>query len=182
MTTPQRYAGWKRVDWRKQDGVIAQTMEIPGDRVRQVRKMLGAPPPANPYRHRVTNARLATVEARRAELKGLNLKNAARLLGFKNSPSPAVLQMLKDSHLVVDGRRKHPWSKMNFELPNMTLERIWKLPEQKAAHYRYLNRLGKPRWNLRGGPSRNRNWPGDNPKYRQAVRAEERKAKKHHIG
>lgn len=67
-------------------------------------------------------------------------------------------------------RDKYPFDIMNWELPSVDLERIWKLPRNRAGFERWRKNYPKPTWRCNGG-----HWP-KSPEYRKAVTAEESKA------
>jgi hypothetical protein len=51
---------------------------------------------------------------------------------------------------LTDGRQKHPWNLMNFDLPNSTLFKIWKLKSgQDVANWRYKHKLQTSKFDRR---------------------------------
>ena len=97
-------------------------------------------------------------------------------MGIGLSP---VYEYLKAQGVLRNGRRKYRWDLMNWELPSGVLQRIWRLPLNMAATYRYRNRLAAPKWPLVSGPGGLQR-RGELRAYNRAVKAEERKAAIHY--
>ena len=171
-------AKWSKVDWSKQNCELADEMGLSGERIRQIRKQLGAPKPTHPDRKRITRQAFKWAKDNLDELKGLTWAELQRKYGladyWRRSPLHSFLKpFLRDGTLIP----KHPWDQMNFRLPNRDLERIWRLPFNVVPEHRFRKQRPPPKWRCkpgRGGiPFSGR---ADREAYHRAVKAEERKA------
>jgi len=174
-------AKWRNWDWSKQDVALARETGLSRERIRQIRLLIGAP--KSPHHKRMPASRRTTIALQWAadnldRLQGLSGAEVRRKHGF--NPHCPAYEFLKAKGVLRDGRlfRKHRWDLMNFELPSSVLERIWKLPFNAAASYRWQKRLGAPKWTLFGGPAA-RQRRGGLRACNRAVQAEERKAARH---
>jgi len=173
-------AKWRSWDWTKQDAELARETGLTRERIRQIRRLLGAPKSLHHNRHptqsRQTLIKLQWAAENLDRLKGLTVTEMEREYGIY-SQSP-VLRFLRAQGVLRHGCFKHPWHLMNFELPSGVLERIWKLASRLAAKYRYQKRLTAPKWALFGGLAALQR-RGQLRAFNRAVRAEERKAAKY---
>jgi hypothetical protein len=126
-------------------------------------------------------AALRWAEENLDELKGLSGAELGRKYGlrpqWKAGPLGAFLKpFLRDGRL----SPKHRWDLMNFKLPSRDLERIWRLPRNLAAGYRWTRRLPPPKWRYKPESVRLR-FKGRRQlqAYHQTVKTEERKAARH---
>ena len=171
-------AKWAKWDWTKRDFELADEMHLSRERIRQIRKVVGAPKPKGPCsaRHTVAALRWATENLDR--LEGLSRAEASRKYGLNLQWSGSLLLAFVKP-LLRDGNQfpKHRWDLMNFQLPSRALERIWKLPYNLAAYQRWRKGLPRPKWRYRPQLERSR-FKGRRQcqAYRRAIRAEERKA------
>jgi hypothetical protein len=175
-------AKWRSWDWSKQNAELAREKGLSNERVRQIRHLLGAPKsPHHNHKRTRTQTRQTLMKLQWAaknldRLKGLSAAELRRKYGFdRRGP---VYEFLKARGVLRDGNYKHRWDLMNWELPSLALERVWKLPFNLAACYRSRKRPAGPRWTLFGGPAALQR-RGELRAYNRAVQAEERKAAKY---
>jgi hypothetical protein len=169
-------AKWSKVDWSKQNCELAPEMRLTQERIRQVRQILGAPNPTHPDRKRKTRQALQWAKANLDELKGLSPAEVGRKYGLSRSwRSSPLYPFLKP--FLRDSRRKHPWGRMNFRLPNRDLARIWRLLHSVVSKHRLKKQRPPPTWRCKPGSGgiqiRGR---GHLQAYHRTVKAEERKA------
>lgn len=171
-------AKWSNVDWSKQNCQLADEMSLSRERIRQIRQKVGAPSPAHRHLLRKTSAALQWAKDNLDKLKGLSGAELRR----KHGLSPhwghgRFYQFLKP--FLRDGRllKKHRWDLMNFRLPNRDLERIWRLPYNMAASYRFRKRRPPPTWRVKPGTG-DLQFPGRGQlqAYQRTVEAEEQNA------
>jgi len=164
------------VDWSLRNFEIARITGTRPQNVFAIRKKLGAPGPKawqkHDGRHRILSTWVAVdwskqdiVIAEEMKVSRERVRKVRQILG---APKPKMARRRR--------QRLHPWQKMNFDLPGAILEQIWTLPKTNATKYRRLNRLHKPKWDLRRGIETLKREKQYGP-YLAAVRAEERKAK-----
>jgi hypothetical protein len=169
-------AKWSKVDWSKQNCELANEMGLSGERIRQIRQQLGAPNPTHPDRKCKTRQALQWAKVNLDELKGLSPAELGRKyglsIGWRSGPLYLFLKpFLRDS------KRKPPWGRMNFRLPNRDLALIWRLPPNLVSKHRLKKLRSSPKWRCKTGT-------GEIPfsgraqmqAYRRAVKAEKRKA------
>ena len=145
-------AKWSKLDWSKQDVELADEMGLSRERIRQIRKQVGAPEPTHHRRSRKTAQALQWAKDKLDKFKGLSAAELRRKYGLSRYWQTGLLyQFLKP--LLRDGRRirKHPWDLMNFRLPNRGLERIWRLPYNLAGLYRWRKRRPPSPWRIKPG-------------------------------
>ena len=65
-------AKWSKVDWSKQNCELADEIGLSQERIRQIRRQLGAPNPTHHDRKRKTRQALQWAKGRLDELKGLS--------------------------------------------------------------------------------------------------------------
>ena len=171
-------AKWSKVDWSKQDCELADEMGLCRERIRQIRKQVGAPKPTHHRRVRKTAQALQWAKDNLDKLKGLSWAELRRKYGlprhWRGSPLYQFLKpFLRDGSL----NRKHRWDLMNFSLPNRDLERIWRLPYNMAGPYRFRKQLQRPTWRFKRGTG-GIQFSGrrELQAYHRAVKAEERNA------
>jgi len=174
-------AKWRNWDWSKQDAELARETGLSRERIRQIRQLLGGPPSPHhkrmPARRRGTTIALQWAADNLNRLQGLSGAEVTRKYGFHRGCP--VYEFLKAQGVLRNGSRKYRWDLVNFELPSGVLERIWKLPLDLAANYRYRNRLAAPKWSLVGGLAALQR-RGELRAYNRAVKAEERKAARYY--
>ena len=168
-------AKWSKVDWSKHNAELADETGLSPERIRQIRLRVGAPKP--PYRRRMPKSAklLQWAKDNLDKLKGLSWAELRRKYGLTCWRGGPLYQFLKP--FLRDGREIHCWDLMNFRLPNRDLERIWRLPRNMVASYRFRKQRPPSTWYFRPGPGythfRRR---GQLQAYHRAVRAEERNA------
>jgi hypothetical protein len=171
-------AKWAKWDWTKRNFELADETHLSRERISQIRKMVGAPKPKGPRQARHTVAALRWATENLDRLEGLSQAEVGRKYGLNLQWSAGpIVAFLRP--LLRDGNRfqKHRWDLMNFQLPSRDLDRVWKLPYNLAAYYRWHKGLPRPRWRYRPQlellqfKGRRRL-----PAYRRAVMAEERRA------
>jgi hypothetical protein len=168
-------AKWSKVDWSKQNCELAAVMDLTGERIRQVRQQLSAPQPAHHDRKRKTRQAIQWAQENLEELKGLSSAELGRKYGLsRHWQSGPLYSFLKP--FLRDGKRKHPWDRLNFRLPNRDLARIWRLMPNLVSKHRLMKKRRPPTWRCktRGGIK----FSGRRQRhaYHRAVRAEEQKA------
>lgn len=172
-------AKWSKVDWSKQNVVLAEELGLSRERLRQIRQEIGAPKPPQPHLSRKSVAALQWAKEHLEEIKGLSAPEVGRKYGLKRYwHQSAVGAFLRP--LLRNGRyfRKHRWDLMDFNLPNHNLERIWRLPLHMVGSYRRRNGRPASKWYFKDGPQYTKLSGRRQPQaYARAVRAEERKAK-----
>ena len=173
-----RQKEWRFIDWRLQNWKIAKLMNADSSVVSRVRRALRAGPAPNHGRRSETATKLAEIQRRTNEAKGLSMKEAAKLFGFSPSEGSPAFRFLKCAHVLRPAKRR-PWGEMNFKLPDRTLERIWQLPPNAAWDRRHRKRLGKPKWNIQDHRIVGLKKSGEYAKYVAAVCEEKRKARRY---
>jgi hypothetical protein len=174
-------AKWSRVDWSRQNCELAVEMGLSGERIRQIRKQLGAPQPTHPDRKRITRQTFQWAKDNLDNLKGLTWAELGRRYGlgdyWKRSPLYSFLKpFLRDGNHI----RKHPWGRMNFWLPNRDLARIWRLQYTQMASGRTQERRSRARWRYKPGSGGiHVSGRGRLQAYQRALKAEEQKAARH---
>ena len=105
-------AKWSKVDWSKQNCELAVEMGLSGERIRQVRKQLGAPQPTHPNRWRKTTQALQWAKDNLDNLKGLTWSELQRKYGlgdyWESSPLHSFLKPF------LQEKRKNPWAQIRF--------------------------------------------------------------------
>jgi hypothetical protein len=171
-------AKWSKLDWSKQNSALADEMGVCREYIRQIRHQVGAPKPAHPLRRRKSVKALQWAKDNLDKLKGLTGAELGRKYGlsphWQNGPLyPFLKPFLRDGRLI----RKHRWDLMNFRLPNRDLERIWRLPRNMVASYRFRMQRPRATWCFRPGPGCTHfSGRGERQAYQRTVKAEERKA------
>lgn len=171
-------AKWSTVDWSKQDVELADEMGLSRERIRQIRQKVGAPKSARQHKMRKSAAALQWAKDNLDKFKGLSGAELGRKYGlgphWQHGPLyPFLKPLLRDGKRI----RKHRWDLMNFRLPNHDLERIWRLPRNMVAAYRFRNQRPPPAWcfkRVRGHTQLSGR--EQLPAYRRTVKAEERNA------
>jgi hypothetical protein len=184
VTTPLWYrqlqrkaflAKWSKMDWSKRDYELAEETGLSRERIRQIRQLVGAPRSPHHRRVRKTAAVLQWAKDNLEKLKGLSIAELGRKYGLSRWQGSALYRFLKP--FLRDGRRKHRWDLMNFNLPNCDLERIWRLSRNMAGPYRFRKQLQRPMWcSRRGRRYKHFSGRGQGQAYHRTVQAEERKA------
>ncbi len=170
---------WRRLDWSKQDIELAQKTGLSRERIRQIRKSLGASKSPQHNRKlaplRKTKLLLEWVKTNLNRFKGMSRAEVARKYGM--GTTTRICSILRAEGVLQDGRqfRLYRWDLMNFDLPGRTLEQIWKVPLYRATQYRCLHRLPKAKWKLGRGMTMPR-MRQELPAYNRAVREEETRA------
>jgi hypothetical protein len=140
-------AKWSKVDWSKQDCVLADELRVNAETIRQVRQQLAAPKPTHPKRRRKTTRALQWGKDNLDKLKGFSGAELQRKYGLKDSwRHPPLYWFLKPFLRNTIHATKHPWGRMDFHLPNGDLARIWRVPYSQVASHRSENRRSRPRW------------------------------------
>jgi hypothetical protein len=170
-TLRARLSKW---DWSKSNAELADEAGLSREPLRQIRHALGAPdPPHRSYRRRKTAEDLQWAKDNLEKLKGLCKAELARKYGVSRSKANPIIRFLEP--FLRDARQKYRWDLMTFSLPSCDLERIWRLPHNMAASYRYRKRLPRPAWFvIEGRPYARLSGRGQLQAYRRAVKAEER--------
>jgi hypothetical protein len=145
-------AKWSKVDWSKQNCVLAGEFGLTQERVSGIRKQLAAPKPTYPKRRRKTTQALQWAEDNLDKLKGLSGAELQREYGLKDSRRRNPLySFLKPFLRNTRHATKYPWDLMNFHLPSGDLARIWRVPYGQVVAHRFEYRRSRPRWRLRRG-------------------------------
>ena len=171
-------ANWSKVDWSKQNCELADEMGLSRERTRQIRKQVGSPKSTHHRRMRKSASALQWAKDNLDKLKGLSGAELGRKYGlsrhWRSGPLyPFLKPFLRDGIRI----RKHRWDLMNFRLPDRDLERIWRLPRNMVASYRFRNQRPSPTWCLKPGTWNIRcSGLGQLQAYHRAVKAEERNA------
>jgi hypothetical protein len=172
------WAKWSKVDWSKQDCELADEMGRSRERIRQIRKRLGAPKSTHPRRAHKSVAALQWAEDNLDNLKGLSGAELGRKYGLsRHWQHGLIYQFLKP--FLRDGKRirKHRWDLMNFRLPARDLERIWRLPNNMSRSYRQRKRYPPPMWRFKPRSGHIQfSGRAQLQAYRRALKAEERNA------
>jgi hypothetical protein len=171
-------AKWSKVDWSKQNVVLAAETGLTQERIRQIRIRVGAPKSPHQHRCRRTHLRIQWAKDNLDKLKGLTWAELRQKYGLTPhwhcGPFYEFIKpLLRDGRLI----RKRPWDLMNFRLPNRDLQRIWRLPYKTAGSYRYLKQLPLSTWCF-SGPRYTHFTKRQLQAYHRTVKAEERKAAK----
>ena len=162
---PSRKVDPAALDWTLPDAELARRVGLSRQRVGALRRdfAAGRPSPVR-GRHWVSLAR----DAQLAALKGdilryrLSVRETAAALGVWERSMSAVAARCG----VEFARGQIPMAEINWDLPSHEIERIWRLPHNRAATIRSTTVRRPPRW--RHGQPR--------ADLAEAVRAEEQKA------
>jgi hypothetical protein len=169
-------AKWSKVDWSKQNCELADERGLSQERVRQVRKQLGAPKPTHPDRKRKTRQVMQWAKENLEELKGLSPAELGRKYGISSRWRGGPLYLFLKPFLR-DSKRKPPWHRIDFRLPNRDLARIWRLPPNLVSKHRLKKQCQPPTWRCKTGRGGMQfSGRAQVQAYRRAVKAEERKA------
>lgn len=180
---PNLERDWVGTDWTLQDIVIAKMNDVSRERIRQIRVALGKP--KSIYHHQQSTdcemARrrvklMAKIDANRERFKTMGVKQIARVIGKCPPTAFNWIKKLEVEH--VDGLKIHPWSEVNFDLPNKTIQEIWEMPFNLASSYRDRKNKGPAKW-YRNYDILCRNENRNVVEYLAAVDAEIEKAGKH---
>ena len=169
-------AKWSKVDWSKQNCELADEMGLSGERIRQIRQQVGALKSTHHRRMHKTRQALQWAKSNLDELKGLSTAELGRKYGLSSRwRSGPIYLFLKP--FLRDGKRKYPWDRMNFRLPNRDLARIWRVPPNLVSKRRLKKQRPPPTWSCKTGRG-GIQFSGREQlqAYQQAVKAEERKA------
>ena len=136
-----------QIDWRKPNNLLAEVLQISGERVRQMRVEQNAPTPlfANlALKH--ARHRWAILEKQQA-IRGLQPKSASAVLGFDLSTNKSAARFARQHGMVVQKRKsQHPWSFLNWKLPDSDLGRIWNIKPKVVSVARAKQRRGRAEW------------------------------------
>jgi hypothetical protein len=166
------------MDWSKQNVELAAETGLTQERIQQIRLRVGAPKSPQQHRWRKTAKVLPWARDNLDQIKGLSWAEVVLKYGLPPYERESTLhQFLKP--FLRNGSRKHRWDLMNFKLPNRDLQRIWRLPYNKAGSYRYEHRLPLSTWCFSGPRYTHFTRRRQIQAYHRAVKAEERKAARH---
>jgi hypothetical protein len=174
-------ARWSKVDWSKQNCELVDETGLSKERIRKIREEVGAPKPLHHGRRRKTAQLLQWAKDNLDELKGMTAVELGRKYGLRSqwrnaAPYPFLKPFLRDGRL----NRKHPWDRMNLQLPDRDLQRIWRLPRNMAGAYRYRKKGPRPKWRSKPGKGCIRFKRREQLEaYHRAVRAEEQNAERY---
>jgi hypothetical protein len=133
-------------DWELQDILISRKLGVTRERVWQKRREIGLPDPVNFHKRTYETGASRIRDAFKAHPDW----TPAMIARKAGTPVQYVSVQLKNC-----GRngsltgRKHPWGRMNFELPNAELTRIWGMKDNIVASHRYRTGTGTARWDER---------------------------------
>jgi len=175
----QRFlAKWRAWDWTKQNVELAAETGLSTERIRQIRRILGAPPSPYHLQRPAVRRLLAWAKDNLDKLRGMTWREIQQMHGLDVARGGRLYDFLRQHKVCRFGNLRHPWDQMNFELPSSVLQRVWKLPRNMVASYRLRKGLAPARWPLKGrlaylrkrGPLRG---------FLRAVKAEEKKAQRY---
>jgi hypothetical protein len=176
-------AKWSKVDWSKQNCELADEIGLRRERIRQIRKQLGAPESTHSNQRRKSGTGLQWARDNLEKLKGLSAAELGRRYGlgsrWRGGPLyPFLKPFLRDGR----GIRKHRWDLMDFRIPDRNLERIWRLPYGLARAYRWRKQRPPPKWCFKPG-SGHRRFSGrvQLQANHRAVKAEEQNAARYFV-
>jgi hypothetical protein len=141
--------GEREIDWRKPNVLIADELGLSNTRVQQLRREANAPVPM--FRHvNLEQARSYwTLFARADEIRGRNVEqlpeDLRELVGGITSRARRFARQV--CGLVA---HRHPWTQMNFDLPDKVLEEIWGVSNRVIRQYRIRHGKPLPKWGKRG--------------------------------
>ena len=136
-----------QIDWRKPNNLLAEELQLSGERVRQLRVEQNAPAPllSNLALKHVRH-RWAILEKQQA-IRGLQPKSASVVLGFDLSANKSAARFARQHGMVVQKRMsQHPWSFLNWKLPDSDLGRIWRIKPKVVSVARAKQKRGRAEW------------------------------------
>lgn len=142
---------WESLDWSKNDMTLAKEVFRSREAVRQNRARLGKPKSA--FKHRYGKfIRFAERFKGRSELDYKEAFAAEPLTrgvfrDYCQHLGIVAVEPAPHNQLGFGGsRRIHPWEKINFELPSILLEKIWRTPTNTVATWRSRHVLPPPKF------------------------------------
>jgi hypothetical protein len=143
-------------DWEWQtDTDLKRLWGISRERVRQLRLELKKPVCVLKHKSQVDRACWEWLFKNRAEIEGKSVYEvAAQMPGTQQRPRKLLI--IKESGIKFNWSRRWKWgpeseTPMNFDLPNLWLQRIWKRKDQNTvAAIRSLHFAPKPKWRAGG--------------------------------
>lgn len=153
-----------RIDWSMTDAELARKHSVTREYVRQFRAKCGQP---RVYHSECQYNRFV------AAFSGVKeLTHQEARLKFPKMSRSHFLKCCARSNIVVAKKTKsslHPWDRMNWELPNVILGRIWGIKSGQVASRRHRHGIPEPKF---------RSWIGKIPAdYIAPVEQEQQKAK-----
>jgi hypothetical protein len=142
--------GERRIDWRKPNVLIADELGLSNTRVQQLRREENAQAPM-----------FSNVSLKQARSYWTLFECAAEIRGRNVEQLPEDLRVLIGS-VTSRARRfarqvcglvahRHPWTQMNFDLPDKVLEEIWGVSNRVIRQYRIRHGKPLPKWRRREG-------------------------------
>ena len=172
-----RSIDYSKVDWNKQDVVIADELGISRERVRQKRLELNIPKPAiRRWCFRKKNHLfLSFINNHSSEFKDKTAKEILELIrqqGIQEGTLNSLVAKLNELRIPFRKKNllKYHWKEINWDLPNLYISQIWKIKGLYVGTHRYRNQKPSPKWNVQFG------WNKDNPELLKAVEIERNKA------
>jgi hypothetical protein len=86
------------------------------------------------------------LKARWPTLRGLTVKEAEAVLGYRLDYHSAARRFLEAKKALRKTVIRYPWGRVNFALGDACLSRIWKIPAARFCERRGRHRRGAPRW------------------------------------
>jgi hypothetical protein len=144
----QRREQWEHLDWRLTNNDLSRQMNVSQERARQMRRALGKPDStlrSSGIRQQDVLKRAEALKRAAAllpQFRGMQVRDAAKLLGTSLAKQTAVRRFLDREGALQRWRGKHPWHLMNFQLPSAALARIWGISRTVISIHRTRHGIG----------------------------------------
>jgi hypothetical protein len=136
------------IDWRKPNVLIAWEIGVTGARVGQIRKEANNPQ-ALFKAVSVAQARQYWIVVEHAnEIRGRHISQLGEdLQKVLGGPHARIRRFARRHAGLVS--HLHPWTEMNFQLPDRVLEAVWDVSNRVVRQYRIRHRKRLPKWGRR---------------------------------
>ena len=131
---------WRAWDWEKQDCELEDEHGVCRERIRQIRKSVGAPPSPNRYRKR-TAMRYQITQKFKAGVPA-RIEVVARVLGISRHYASALMQQAGIP--ANSDARIYDWAKVDWAKPNRVIGNELGCQVQVVASYRYIHHKPHP--------------------------------------
>lgn len=167
---------WLRMDWRQSDKVLGAKMGVSRQRAAQWRVSLGKPKPTikpkNGSAKRRLRRRNQKLLALLPTLEGMTREQAEKATGLSLGRGSSAREFI-EKHLPLRPKTSlHPWHRMNFDLGDTDLARIWNITLAIVSARRRSLNFGPARW--RQGERKAFSDQKERRAYHEAIRRQER--------
>lgn len=161
---------WEKIDWVQHDSKIAFEQGVTRQHISHQRKALGIPTATKLIEQQQVDKLKQLAESQGGSLEHIPVEIVMKAM---NIPTVyKVTEIAKKAGVKLKRGRadRPPYHLVNWELPNIDIERIWKMSRNSPANYRCSKRLQAPRWTPAATATQ------QDPEYIQAIQQETQKA------